>query len=138
MTIMKKILLIGACAAMLGASEAAASGTIDLQGKTFAVDTIAHYYIGPGLTHTHLQVTGNGRTFQAYAVTMDRNAAKGLRVKVDVGNDSCLNAERITSPASPPSTPWETPSWAIPTCRAPRTESWWPRTSLTSAAARTP
>lgn len=97
MTIMKKILLIGACAAMLGASEAAASGTIDLQGKTFAVDTIAHYYIGPGLTHTHLQVTGNGRTFQAYAVTMDRNAAKGLRVKVDVGNDSCLNAERITS-----------------------------------------
>ena len=82
---------------MLGATHAAASGSIDLQGKIFAVDTVAHYYLGPGRTHTHLQVAGNSRTFHAYGVTMDRSAATGMRAKVDVGNDSVLNAERITS-----------------------------------------
>lgn len=93
---MKRYILasIAAGAAILGAG---ATGTADIQGVNFIVDTIAHYYIGPGVTHSHLQFTGNGRTFHAYVMDMDRTASPRLRAKVDIGNDSCLNAERMTA-----------------------------------------
>jgi hypothetical protein len=71
----------------------------DLQGVSFRVDTIKSYLAGPGLTHSHLLFTAvNGsRKFDAYALDMDVAAAKGLKLKVDVGHDSVATAERISS-----------------------------------------
>ena len=81
------------------AATANASTTVDLQGTAFSADTLAHYYIGPGVTHTHLLFkNAAGRQFHAYAMTLDRAAAgKAVRAKVEIGNDSVLNAERITA-----------------------------------------
>lgn len=92
---MKK--LITAVIASL-ALPAMAATQVDLQGTVFNVDTIQHFYVGPGMTQTHLTFTAGARTFQAYAVTLTRSeAGPNARVKVDIGRDSCQTAEAITS-----------------------------------------
>ena len=92
---MKNLIAIMAATLTLSAS---ASKTIQLQGVDFRADTLAHYYIGPGVTHTALKcVNESGRSFNAYVIALDRNNADRVRVKVDVGNDSCKTAERITA-----------------------------------------
>ena len=93
----KQLSLALALACSLGAS---ASGQIDLQGTTFRTDTLEHYTIGPGVTHTHLKLSG-ARTIHVYAVTLDREAdTEGIaKMKVVIGNDRCLNGESISSMA---------------------------------------
>lgn len=95
---MKKFLLIAAAAGVL-TTGAGATGTANLQGTVFTVDTLAHYYIGPGVTHTHLSFASGSRRFQAYVVDMDRTASSLLRAKVEIGHDSCHTAERMTDMA---------------------------------------
>lgn len=90
---MRKLALLLSATAL----TAAAGTTADLQGTAFNVDTLAHYSIGPGTTHTHLLFKSAGRQFHAYVVKLDRETAAGMRVKVDVGRDSCQTAEAITS-----------------------------------------
>ncbi len=91
---MKKILLL---LAILVTSVAHASTTVDLQGTTFNVDTLKHYYIGPGVTQTILRLTTSGRSFRAYTLTMDRDNAKNVVPKVIIGRDSCNTAEQVSS-----------------------------------------
>lgn len=89
-----------AAVAVLGISCPAttlAKGSAQLQGIDFSVDTVSHFKIGPGLTQSKLVFTTTGRSFNAFVLNLDRAAAPGVRVKVDVGNDSCNTAERITS-----------------------------------------
>lgn len=77
---------------------ASASTPMQLQGVTFDVDTVSHFYIGPGVTQTQIQYKNADRVFQAYVVMLNRAEAAGaVSVKVDVGRDSCNTAEAITS-----------------------------------------
>lgn len=92
---MKKLLLV---AFVVGTAVGArAIGTAEIQGKTYAVDTLQCYNVGPGVKHVHLYFSGGTRKFHAYVMDMDRSASPLVHAKVDIGNDSCQNAERITA-----------------------------------------
>ena len=81
--------------------QANARGTMTLQGTTFQTDTVAHYYVGPGITHTALTLTTTGRTVRVYAASYNRAEDSGNfgAIRVAIGNDSCRNAESVTSMA---------------------------------------
>lgn len=88
-------------AALLLSAATAQSRQEVLQGVTFDVDTVAHYYIGPGVTHTQLLWTrtqGTSRHFHSYSIDIDRTApgADKVRPKVEIGHDRALDAERVT------------------------------------------
>lgn len=94
---MKQLLSLFALGLAFGAS---ASGTVDLQGTTFRSDTLEHYYVAPGTTHTHLELTAGNRRVQVFAVTIDRADASyrpTVSPRVVIGNDMCLNAETVSS-----------------------------------------
>lgn len=65
---MKKLLAIAAI--FLGAVTANASGTIDIKGSPYKLDTLYHATVGPGTTQTHLQLKGN-YLLQVYYLTID-------------------------------------------------------------------
>lgn len=85
-------------------SARAADNVATLQGTAFNVDTVAHYYIGPGVAYSHLRFVRNdgGRAFNAFVLDYDRTAAGADRIvpKVEIGCDSAKTAERITSIAA--------------------------------------
>lgn len=70
----------------------------DIQGTTFTVDTIEHYNVGPGLTHSHFSFTSGSRVFQAYILKLDTKAegAERMLPRVEIGNDQAPLAERIS------------------------------------------
>lgn len=91
---MKKTLLTAFAAVAVGTAVAA---TADIQGTQFSVDTLTHFSVGPGVTHSHLVFSTPSAHFDAYVFDMNVAEAKNMRIKVDVGRDSCNTAERITS-----------------------------------------
>lgn len=96
---MKKLLSAIIC---LTAIPSFAFRTINLQGTEFRADTAAHYYFGPGMTHTHLVLTTTGRTVQVYASTLDKNDPSytdAAKPRVEIGMDRCRTAERATEMA---------------------------------------
>lgn len=97
--------LKGAAAALILTATPALARQEILQGVTFNVDTVAHYYIGPGVTHTRLLWTradGTSRSFSSYSIDIDRTApgADKVRPKVEIGNDQVRNAERVSDIAA--------------------------------------
>lgn len=98
---MKLLKSVAAVCFTLVASASAFStpSTVDLQGETFTVDTLRHYKCGPGMTRTALEyrsTTGNTR-IQAFVIKTMLREAENVKFKVEIGNDSCLNAETVTS-----------------------------------------
>ncbi|MDE6464299.1 MAG: hypothetical protein K2L16_06680, partial [Muribaculaceae bacterium] len=84
----------------LASFSAAASGTIVLQGTEFQADTVAHYYIGPGITHTHLSLSTPTRMVQVFAATLDRNDpsyTEAAKPRIVIGKDQCRIAETVSS-----------------------------------------
>ena len=84
---------------LMAYSENNVKQTVTLQGEVFTVDTLRHYKCGPGMTRTALEyrsTTGNTRV-QAFVIRTMLNEAKNVKFKVELGNDSCLNAETVTS-----------------------------------------
>ena len=100
----RNIILTLAAGSALTASAAAVH---DIQGTEFRVDTLQHYYVGPGVTHSHLTYTSGGRVFHVYAVTYDKNdrtlladgAESPIAIKVVLGQDSLNNRETVSSMA---------------------------------------
>ena len=91
--------ITSALAALAVAIGAHATDTADLQGTTFTVDTVQHYMIGPGLTHSHFSFKAGERTFQAYILKLDTKAegAERMLPRVEIGTDKAQTAERISS-----------------------------------------
>lgn len=82
--------------------------TVNLQGTEFVADTLEHYYFGPGMTHTHLRLTAPSRTIHVYAATLDKGDISykdNASVRVEIGNDQCRTAERMTDMAARKSSP---------------------------------
>ncbi|MDE6207319.1 MAG: phosphodiester glycosidase family protein [Muribaculaceae bacterium] len=83
-------------------TTAGAQGTCNLQGKEFRVDTVAHYYIGPGITYTALQLTNASRTVKAFATTLDKTDPSYSDIaapRVVLGKDMCQSTETVSSMA---------------------------------------
>jgi len=91
---MKKLLLTAFATVAIGTATAA---TADIQGTQFTVDTLSCFPVGPGVTHSHLVFSTPSVHFDAWVFDMNVAEAKNMRIKVDVGCDSCNTAERITS-----------------------------------------
>lgn len=96
---MNKTILSLLAAVAVSLPNANASTTATIEGTTFTVDTLAHYYLADGLTQTSLKFTGNSRMFMAYVTTLDRKAAPNIRPQIIMGRDSTVNAEALTSMA---------------------------------------
>lgn len=79
------------------ALTASATGSVDLQGTTYNVDTLRYYDIASGLTHIHLKLTSSSRLIQAYVIDWDRELGANIEPKVEIGRDSCNTAETVTS-----------------------------------------
>ncbi|MDE6300314.1 MAG: phosphodiester glycosidase family protein [Muribaculaceae bacterium] len=74
----------------------------DLDGTKFNIDTIYCQVVGPGITRSHLSLSGGGRSFSVYTSTMRRSdgAEAGLvEPRVILGKDQCRTAESLTSMA---------------------------------------
>lgn len=99
---MKRLIAIQAI--MLALAPALAAETVDLQGTTFKVDTIRHYNIADGLSHTHLNLTAGARKIQAYVIDYDKTAGTNVTPHVLIGRDSCNTAETVSSMAARHST----------------------------------
>ena len=90
-------LLTLAATATIAAQDSKA--TVELQGETFTVDTVYHYKCGPGMTRTslvYLSTTGSTR-IHSYVIKTMLADAKNVEFKVELGQDSCLVAETVTS-----------------------------------------
>ena len=82
------------------APELAASGSMDLQGSVFRTDTIAHYATGPGLTYTHIRLSGPKMVDVHYVSYDKKGDPKGLIApRVEIGKDQCLTGESVSSMA---------------------------------------
>lgn len=97
---MKKTAILSLLAA--SALSASAGTTVDLQGTVFQVDTVAHYYIGPGMTHTQLNMLAGSRRVQVFAVTLDKadpSYSPAATPRVEIGNDQVRIGESVSSMA---------------------------------------
>lgn len=72
---MKRLLpaiVLVACGALFGVTNALASGSIFLRGYEYKVDTVFHNVVGPGTTQTQLHVTREGAiSMYVFYCTMD-------------------------------------------------------------------
>lgn len=93
----KKIFIAIAFATMAFTGSVNAFAGVDLQGENFEIDTISRFPIGPGITQTKLTFSNASRRFNASLLELDRMAGENIKIKVDVGRDSCNTAEAITS-----------------------------------------
>lgn len=82
------------CAASV---SAAPQRTMNLQGVTYTVDTIAHYKAGPAMKYSRLAVRSENNTFGASVLEFDMKDENRPQIKVEVGRDSVNTAEGVTS-----------------------------------------
>jgi len=73
--------------------------TMDLQGTTYTVDTVAHYIAGPAMKYSRLAVRSADNTFAACVLEIDMKAENKPQIKVEVGRDSVNTAEGVSSVA---------------------------------------
>lgn len=95
--IMKKHLLFTAMLAL--ATSASAAGIVNLQGTAFNVDTLRHVKVGPGTMHTSmlLQSQTSTKKMRVHALTMDLRGHDNVEYRMEIGNDTTLTTERISS-----------------------------------------
>lgn len=82
------------------------SGSWNLQGDTYRVDTLYHTYIGPGTTQTSLKLTGSSTLRVFYTTTDLQNPY--VDVKVIKANDKLVGASTVSSMAISHSKPGNT------------------------------
>ena len=84
------------------ASSASASGIVNLQGTIFNVDTLRHVKVGPGTMHTSmlLQSQTSTKKMRVHALTMDLRNHDNVEYRMEIGNDTTLTTERISSIAN--------------------------------------
>ena len=84
------------------ATSASAAGVINLQGTNFNVDTLRHVKVGPGTMHTSmlLQSQTSTKKMRVHALTMDLIGHDNVEYRMEIGNDTTLTTERISSIAN--------------------------------------
>lgn len=76
-----------------------ASTTVQLQGVVFNVDTLKHVKVGPGTMYTSYLFTSqtSSKTFRAYSLSMEMRGHDNVEYRMEIGNDTTLTTERISS-----------------------------------------
>ncbi len=80
-------------------SSAQASTSVTLQGVEFKVDTLRHVKVGPGTMLTSLLMTSQSTTkvMRTFALTMDMKGHDNVEYRMEIGRDTTLSTERISS-----------------------------------------
>lgn len=97
---MKKTLLAIAYGAV--SSLCFASTSAGLWDNTYRVDTLAHFHIGPGVTHTHLLFSSTGRNLDVVVATLDKtdpSYSAVIKPRVEIGCDEAREVERVSEQA---------------------------------------
>lgn len=76
-----------------------ASTQVTLQNKIFNVDTLSHFKAGPGTMYTSLSLKSQSsdKAFQAFVMTMDMKGHDNVEYCMELGQDTTLSTERISS-----------------------------------------
>ncbi|MBQ9076684.1 MAG: phosphodiester glycosidase family protein [Muribaculaceae bacterium] len=90
-------LIIAALAGSTFPAEAATS--VNLQGVEFKVDTLRHVKTGPGTMFTSLLIQSQSTTkvMRTFVLTMDMKGHDNVEYRMEIGNDTTLTSERISS-----------------------------------------
>jgi len=91
---MKRLILILTAAAALSAN---ASGTVDVRGTTYTVDTLFHAKVGPGTTQTSLKLSG-GPALDVFYLTVDRTTP-GVSIRSVCATDKVAGTMRTSKMA---------------------------------------
>lgn len=96
---MKKIIFSMVIAILSLAQSGYASTNLSIQGKDYKVDTLRNVKIGPGTMYTALlyQATDGTKKFRGFFVTTDMKNNDRLQYKMEIGNDTTLTTELISS-----------------------------------------
>ena len=76
-----------------------ASRVETLQGKEFIIDTLQHYNAGPGATYTSLNMRSNTKNLNVFVLEMDMKGHDNVDYRMEIGNDTTLTVEAISSVA---------------------------------------
>lgn len=74
-----------------------AGTTADIYGTAYDIDTLGHVQIGPGTMHTKLLFKSASKTFRAEVLTMEMKGHDNVEYRMEIGQDTTLSTERISS-----------------------------------------
>ena len=68
-----------------------------LQGAEFSVDTLQHYKAGPGTTYTALNMQSGSKNLNVFILEMEMKGHDNVEYRMEIGNDTTLTTEQISS-----------------------------------------
>ena len=74
-----------------------ASRVEKLQNVDFTVDTLQHYKAGPGATYTSLNMRSVSKNLNVFILEMDMKGLDNVEYRMEIGNDTTLTTEQISS-----------------------------------------
>mgnify|MGYP002513493033 CR=1 FL=1 len=89
--------IISLAAALLLSFYGYANRVEMLQGAEFTVDTLQHYKAGPGTTHTALNMRSETKNLNVFILEMDMKGYDNVEYRMEIGNDTTLTTEQISS-----------------------------------------
>ena len=97
----KRLLLSLAIATITGAMTTNAQNTIDIQGVVYNLDTITHVKVGPGTTHTHLELIKQDNAtskLQVHYLTIDQTTPR-VSIRAVCATDKVAGSETVSNMA---------------------------------------
>ena len=97
----KRLLLPLAIATITGAMTTNAQNTIDIQGVVYNLDTITHVKVGPGTTHTHLELVKKDNAtskLQVHYLTIDQTTPR-VSIRAVCATDKVAGSETVSNMA---------------------------------------
>ena len=77
--------------------SAVASVSVTIQDKEFQADTLRHIKVGPGTTYTEFKFTSSSKKFTVHALNMEMKGHDNVEFRMEIGKDSTLTTELISS-----------------------------------------
>ena len=68
-----------------------------LQGVEYTVDTLKHYKAGPGTIHTALNMKSGAKNLNIFILEMEMKGHDNVEYRMEIGNDTTLTTEQISS-----------------------------------------
>ena len=68
-----------------------------LQNVDFSVDTVQHYNAGPGTIYTSLNMRSETKNLNVFVLEMDLKGYDNVEYRMEIGNDTTLTTEQISS-----------------------------------------
>ena len=76
-----------------------ASRVEKLQDVEFTIDTLQHYNAGPGTIYTSLNLKSESKNLNVFVLEMDMTEHDNVEYRMEIGNDTTLSVEAISSVA---------------------------------------